>query len=115
MKILNRQRFLTMPVGTVYHKFDPNCFDGLCVKGDSIEDIDWFYADFIGAIDANDSGHFGDLCDAMAERGASVPCDFQSYGRDGLFDKGQMFAVLEPDDVRKLIAALQKTLPQVKP
>jgi len=39
--------------------------------------------------------------------------DFDSYGRDGLFDGDQLFAVWESNDVKALIERLTLCLPNV--
>jgi hypothetical protein len=38
------------------------------------------------------------------------PFDYECGGRDGLFDQDQLFAIWNPDDHRRLIAALQSAL-----
>jgi len=112
MKIVDLQTFLSMPEGTVYSRYQPCIFTGLEVKASAPGDMDrdWCYDDLIIPIDADDSGDFSTKC-SIAEEGVSVALDFyNSTSRDGMFDDEALFAVMEPDEVRALIAKLEKSL-----
>lgn len=111
MRIVDRKTFLAMPDGTVYAKYEPQDFGPLCVKGDSLGDIDFYSGDLCHPRFEGDHGsdtHYDILTEI--EGGASVAVYLNVEGRDGLFDKGQLFAIWERADVEALIARLQETL-----
>jgi hypothetical protein len=111
VKIVDRAAFLAMPKGTVYAKYTPSYFNDLAIKDDTLTGgTDWFYQDIIGSIYCNDTGDFCDQLDASQVDGLSVRMDFEALGRDGLFEKDQLFAVWEPEDVRGLIGRLERAL-----
>ena len=112
MKIVNRKTFLGMPAGTVFAKFSPHIFGDLCIKGESIGDIDFFYQQIVDAIAARDSGEEVDILDAALEEGAELEFDFYCETRDGLYEQDQLFAVWSAKDVRTLIGRLEKTVRQ---
>lgn len=58
----------------------------------------------------HDSNAYFDLLDTMQDGEPSPPMDFDFAGRDGMFDKDQLFAVWERRDVEALIKVLQGTL-----
>ena len=111
MRIVNRDKFLELPSGTVYRKSVVND-DALYVKGDTIRDaeknIDWRYVSF-NEIESEDSGQYFDRIHDMAERGAQYPLEIAG-NRDGLYEKGDMFYVLDGQDVMKIIDILSDTL-----
>ncbi len=107
MKIVNLETFLSLPSGTIYSKYEPCCFDGLMMKGDSLmKTNDFIYQNLIGNIKAPSSEDFCCNCDKM-EQGESVELDFDFMGRDGLFEEDQLFAIYENNDIKKLIKALK--------
>lgn len=108
MKIVDRLTFLALPAETLFSKYEPCVFGDLCIKGDSIKDIDFFYQTIVDAIACNDSNEFADKLLAAERTGESVSLDLDYQGRDGCFDAGQLFAVWEPADVAALIARLSK-------
>jgi hypothetical protein len=116
MKIVNRAAFLAMPAETLYAKYTPCVFEGMCVKGDTIyaadgKAIDWFYQQ-IGAeaIAAHDSGEWVALLEESELTGKSLNMDFECQGRDGYFEDDQLFAVFDKQDVAQLIGRLRKCL-----
>ncbi len=65
---------------------------------------------FLGDVGAHDGG--GDWAGRyyqMAEDGASVPCD-DMYGRDGMFEKTDMFLIFERDDLARLRDVVDEAL-----
>ena len=111
MRIVNRDKFLELPSGTVYRKSVGND-DALYVKRDTIntigKDIDWYYVSF------NEVGHTGsnehfDRIHRMQEHGAQYPLGV-TVSRDGLYEKGDMFYVLDGQDVMNIIDILSDTL-----
>ena len=105
MKIVDLKTFRAMPEGTLYSKYRPAYCDGLMIKGETWE-YDFLYQDLIGNLKAESSEIEAEQYD-KAEAGESVPLDFNVQGRDGLFEKDQLFAVYEKDDLAGLIARLQ--------
>lgn len=91
-------------------KYEPCFFDGLCVKGDSLSSLDFFYVDMDAPVDANDSREWADKLFDSEANGTSVALDFDCYGRDGCFEDKQLFAVYEKEDMQKLVAKLQECI-----
>lgn len=56
----------------------------------------------------------GKLFDAQ-ENGVSVAMDFETQGRDGMFDHDQLYAVWEPQDVAALVERLRRCLSPTPP
>ncbi len=121
MRIVDRATFLAMSPGTVYTDYEPCIFGELCIKdatwpsSDSVPAHgDWLYQDIAGSVAAASSEDMFDLLDRSHATGRSVPMDFDSLGRDGLFEPSQLFAVWEPQDVRALIERLKRALGNVE-
>ena len=112
MKIVSRKEFMKLPLGTVFSYYEPCVFHDLNVKASDLKEgweVDFLYDEIIGAIDSHSSEDRSDKCEAM-ERGESVPMDFESTGREGLFDEERLYAIYEKEDVEKLIDRLKMTL-----
>lgn len=109
MKIVNRKEFLKLPENTVYSKFEPNIFEYIQIKGESIEDIDWFFQPITDSIEVEGSYPAIHL-DKAIKTGKSINMDFNLQERDGCFDQDQLFAVWEKEDVIQLIARLSRCL-----
>jgi hypothetical protein len=107
MRIVDLQTFRELPVGTVYAKFKPNYFGDLCVKGDTWEH-DFLTADLCCCVESNGSEDLFDKLDRMVKEGVSLPLDFDYYGRDGMFEPDQLFAVYERADVEQFIFKLNE-------
>lgn len=106
MKIVNLETFLSLPSGTIYSKYEPCCFSGLCIKGDSL-DNDFTYADMNVPVDCTGTDDFIKKLFAAAAKGTSFSLDFDQWTRDACYDKDQLFAVYEKEDVEKMITKLQ--------
>lgn len=106
MKIVNLDQFLSMPPNTVYSKYEPHVFGELCIKGESIHDIDFFYQPINGSFKYKDTDEFLENL-AVAEGGKNIPMDFDCQSKDGIFEYGQLFAVWEDKDVSDLIERLK--------
>lgn len=112
MKVVDLSTFLDMPIGTVFQKYQPHVFDHLQTYEGRLGQ-DFLTGDFsFEPISGDSPTHAQAILETLAEKGESHPVEFDNVGRDALFDKGQMFAVWEPDDVRALIAHLQRALPE---
>lgn len=108
MRIVDRQTFLAMPAGTVFAKYEPHSFRELAIKEETIgqdfvvQDLSpWF---------GSSSEEFFDTLEGLLNGAESPPLEFDFAGRDGLFDQGQLFAVLSARDLAALIARLQMAL-----
>lgn len=106
MKIVNLEKFLSLPKGTVYSKYSPCCFEGLMVKDDNCNKNDFFYQDLIGNIDNTDTGDFFFKCEQAERLGQSLKLDFEVVSRDGMFERYQLFAIYEEEDLKSLIKIL---------
>jgi hypothetical protein len=106
MKIVDRATFLKMPKNTLFSKYEPCCFEPFCIKMDSIQNIDFFYQQMHDSLSADD---FIIACHSM-EAGDSIPVDMDIESRDGLFDKDQLFAIWEKQDIELLIKRLENCL-----
>ena len=107
MRVVDRETFLAMPSGTVFANYAPHCWDELKIKGDTVgEDFLVLHlTGFFEGIEDDEQGT-GILID-MENGGESPPIDTESWGRDGFFDRDQRFAVLNRDDVKRIIGMLQ--------
>jgi hypothetical protein len=113
MKIVDRKTFMALPPETVYSKYAPCFFEGLLIKGETItgfsgEPIDWYYQQIEDSIESSGSDEWAAKLEESELTGKSIAMDFETQGRDGCFEDGQLFAVFEPQDVEALIARLQR-------
>lgn len=109
MKIITRKELIELPSGTVFSYYEPCIFRGLYIK-DSDPELgypDFCVSDLIGAVANDSSDDFCMKCERM-ELGESLPTDFESSGREGLFDDKQLFSIYEKNDVDVLITRLQE-------
>lgn len=109
MIIVNLDAFLTLPEGTLYSKYEPCNFQGLMIKGENCGSIDFWYQDLIGELDSESTEDFVDKC-ALAEKGKTVKFDLNCQGRDGLFERGQLFAIYDGDDVGQLLNRIENAI-----
>jgi hypothetical protein len=125
MKILNRENFLLCPAGTVFFDYKPQVFGGLSIKTCEPKPLnrnngypdDFFRIDIDTVLNVGELGRgesCGDTYEAIsllerAEAGEQVDLHFDGEGRDGIFDEDARFAVLDPEDVQRLIASLVKS------
>ncbi|WP_439444456.1 hypothetical protein ABWU93_11415 [Xanthomonas translucens pv. translucens] len=111
MKIVNCERFLAMPAGTVFTKYEPCNFGDLRIKGDTTQaGNDFWSQELCGPVDSISSEDFVDKLYAAVENGCDVALDFDNEDRDGLYEAGQLFAVWSAADVTALIERLQRAL-----
>jgi hypothetical protein len=111
MRLYRRDAFLALPPGVVYCQGERWIFTRACIKDRTIHDdlgvaIDWLFLD-PQDIDAESSAQREDRYDDMAERGVSYPLN-TLLERDGMFNPDDFFLVYEADDLRALIALLDK-------
>ena len=104
MKIVNLKEFINLPIGTVFSKYHPICFDGLMIKNNSIlETMDFCYQNLIGNVKADNTDELYENC----EKRTMIELDFDCIERDGLFKEEQLFAIYEKHDIDALITALK--------
>ena len=104
MRVMNRADFLKQPSGTVYAKGVRWAFDGLCIKGESLES-DWAYLNPCW-VEGYDSGECFDRLEEMLTKGFNYPGDRGGFVRDGLFETGAAFLVFDQRDLIPLIKRL---------
>ena len=118
MRIVDRKTFLAMPENTVFSKYKPCYFDHVAIKEESItfphnpiSAGDFRYQSIEDSMaDWKTSEDLFEMWDQMETQGKSFPMEFDTSDRDGMFDKDQLFAVWEKQDVQRLIDRLQKCL-----
>jgi hypothetical protein len=121
MKFITKEEFYKLPEGVLYSKWQPQIFDELYIKGSTLYDgatpIDFIDFDLIGNVENKGSDDLFELLyNAEQDLGKplqekiSLPMDFETGGRDGLFDDDQLFAVYERKDIEGFISALQRSL-----
>jgi hypothetical protein len=118
MRILNRKQFLAEPIGTVFFDYIKSTSTGpMSVRTDApgyldndfcrmTIDISWNVAKADAICSCSSSDEMSDLL-AAAEDGEQISLHFDADSRDGMFEAGAMFAVLDDDDVERLIKLLQ--------
>ena len=103
MKILSTEEFAKLPPGVVFSEWEPNFLGDLQIKGEAYVSRGWF--SFTSApVNSIDVPLEQDL-----ESGDSIPVDLEHYTRNSLPTE-QLFAVWEPDDLRKLIGKLETAI-----
>lgn len=115
MKIVNLEAFRQMPSNTLFAKYEPCVFEELEIKGKTLEHDFLVTSSLSSAIKCSGWTHLGDLLDQAERTGESLAMDFETEGRDGCFEKDQLFAVWEEADVLALIERLKRCLPDTDP
>ncbi len=122
MRILNKQEFLKLPLGTIFHHYGPayGHFEILSIKGENIiwpgqtiQNAD-FFLKLIPEVDCNDAGELIDIIDDSINKGTSFKLDFEVEQRECLYKEDQLYAVWEKDDIEGLIKVLQNSLKGTK-
>ena len=110
MKIVDRKTFLQLDKETLYSKYEPCCLDDLEIK--CIDDMgnDFITQWIANAIECESSEEHIDILLNAEENVISFTMDFDCPGRDGFFDKDQLFAIWEKEDIEKLIERLKSLL-----
>lgn len=106
MKIVNLEQFLKMPNGTVFSKYEPCYFNGLMIKDMNSGEIDFYYMSLIGNVDSTHTGDFFDKCEEAQKTGRSLKLDFDVIERNAMYNKNQLFAVYEKEDIEGLVKSL---------
>jgi len=120
MRILNREAFMRCPEGTVFLDYKPHYFGHLSIKTcgpktlKSDGHLDDFYRIDVDTLlnvgeHGKGSSSGSDEAFSLMDRalaGERVDLHFDGDSRDGMFDEEALFAVLDPEDVQRLIAVL---------
>lgn len=104
MRIVNLEEFRSLPEMTVFRKYEPCVCGDLQFKGETLEHD--FIAMSVEMPQNNGSDQLFDRLDEMKETGCSYPVEVDGWGRDGLFEKDQLFMVYDKADleaIRKLL------------
>ena len=111
MLIVDRAAFLAMPPGTIFAKFggpegDPNdmYFGDVRIKWETCGN-DFVAQDLVGQSTGwtGSESHFEEIDRMLGDpQHESPPLDYDSAGRDGLFDENQRFAVWSDEDAERL-------------
>ena len=97
MRIVSRDEFMLLPVGTVFQKYRPYILEELKTKGETIFDndevpIDWFECPVGAEAMINKPPHYIELSCIES--------------RDGIFQHADQFLVYESQDVQLLVDKL---------
>lgn len=113
MKIVNKQEFYNLPIGTLYSNYGEIWFSGLKIKGETIsyENVptDYCYENLIGNILHDNSNEFVEILEDAVKNKTSFELDFDCLKRDGLYED-EMFAIYEEKDLLQLITKLQSLI-----
>lgn len=116
MKIVNKKEFYKLPEGTLYSEYDPCIFHSLFIKEATLynsdrDPIDYVEMDLIGNLDVQNSDEYIDTLDISEKTGNSFKLDFENYGRNGMYQDDQLYAVYEKEDIEGLINVLKQCVP----
>lgn len=112
MRIVNRIEFLKLPSDTLFSTYESDTFGELSIKGDTISFNDFrvqYIADSIACNNSYERDQFLDNAENNPDN-FSLNMDFECWSRDGLYEDKQLYAVWDDDDVKALIARLNKVL-----
>lgn len=114
MRMISKKEFLKLPPGIVYTQIDGETvgIDGdLEIKGESIEDFDWYYMNLYPDLDADDSGEYSDMWFRM-QKGEEMNTD-HAWERDGFYEDTP-FIIFNRAEVQSMIEKLQESLEMTK-
>lgn len=115
MKIIDRAAFLKAPANTIYAEGGRWNFDSWNIKVENIGDNDWYYDTLDwGAIDCTGSDDMILKLEDCLGNGSSYPMNFFQTARNGYYNADGLYAILEADDIRKLVTRLQACLPFIE-
>lgn len=111
MRIVDRATFLALPPGTIYAKFNPCVIEAPAIKWATMG-ADFVTQDLVPSFEGctNGEDEFAVILAMVDEGQESPPVDYDCAGRDGLFDRDQLFAVWSAEDAKRLIATLQNAV-----
>ena len=113
MKIVDRETFLKMPHPTLYSYFDGVNFSTLSIFGGAEANGGFAACSVEDAIDMKSGEDFFEALGRQMKEG-TIHMDFEGFGRDAMFEEDLLFAVWEPEDLRKFAVVLLECLRAVK-
>ena len=108
MRIVTRKQLLEMKEGTIFSDYQPCIFGPLMVFGGKLCDFDFLEMSLTESVLANSSEQYDWILHKAAETGESFELDFDNYGRDGMFEASQLYAIWESKDLDGLIEVLKR-------
>jgi len=115
MRIVNLDQFLGLPNDTVFCKYRHCSFGAIQIKtsnqGGESKD---FYTQDLLEVKCSGSGELFNILLDAANHDLSFELDLDCVGRDGFYEKDQLYAVFEPADVQAIIKRLLDTLPSLR-
>lgn len=107
MRIVSRSEFLKMPPGTVFCSGSPWIFSNIRVLTSPLGE-DYIAKEICPmSIKCESDEERFELLDLSMKDGRSLEMDFDgSESRDGFFERDEIIAVFEADDIKKLVAAI---------
>lgn len=110
MRIVNLEDLRKQPKGIIYCKYEPCYFSSPEVFGGIFGESDFVSAELIGWVKSSGSDEMFDILHSCEISGASFDLDTECFGRDGLYEKDQLFAIYENKDIEQLIETLKKAI-----
>jgi DNA relaxase NicK len=109
MRIVDLQTFMSMPDGTIFAKAKKYLHESLSIKVQSLNGDFLYQSLSMYQYDSKNEDNMQVLYD-LENKGRIVEMNYDCCNRDGLFEKDELFAVLDRDDVVKLITRLNRAL-----
>ena len=108
MKIVKKEDFLKLPIGTLYSEYEPDMIHGLFIKQESVEGsrghfIDYFFIDLVACVPSQGADSRIVFLTEKLSTGESFDVIYEGK-RDGVFDDDQLYLIYEEKDVRDLLA-----------
>ena len=103
MKLLTRQEFLKLE-NVLFCKYEPYTFDSLLIKGETRAYGDFYYKNLfrLKESETDDASESFILANQFFEEDKEGPIDLDFWYRDGLYDKDQLFAVFDNEEVKSI-------------
>lgn len=108
MRIVNLEEFRKQPIGTFFCKYEPCVFGNFELFGGIFGDNDYLSSELIAFPKSSGSDEMFDILHAAEKDGNSFELETECYGRDGLYETDQLFAIYEKKDVSQLIETLKQ-------
>lgn len=103
MRVVQYNEFIKLPSGTVFCEWEPCIRRELKVKGESIDNIDYIEMELRGDFKSEVClDPYLEACDRL-EKGEEVRAEFDSFGRDGLYDHNRKYVVYDKQDIEDLL------------
>ena len=115
MRIVDLKTFITLPEGTVYCKYGKGgTYGEIAIKGDVVGEIDFGTTPIFNHFEAFDTGEY---FDKLVEFDAGKPLlmSTKESGRDGLFNRDQLYCIYSKEDLKAAITELSAYLAVAEP